>query len=152
MIRIDREAILPFSAEQMFRLVEDIETYPQFLSSCTGSKILSRDGNQIEAELCLSKSGFEQCFSTRNTNLEFESIKLELLDGPFTSLLGEWSFTDFEGLGCKVEFHLTFEMKRSLFQKMISQVVVEASNRLVDAICQRADEIYNLDRKTEIQQ
>lgn len=143
MIRIDREAMVPYSAQQMFQLVADIESYPQFLSSCESAQILTREGNQVEAQLCLSKSGIEQCFSTRNTNIEFERISMELLDGPFTDLEGEWSFREFEGLGCKVEFHLAFEMKRSLMQKMIAKVVVEASNRLVDAICQRADEIYS---------
>lgn len=143
MIQIDRQALLPYSAEQMFGLVEDIEAYPQFLSSCKSAKVLRRQENQVEAQLCLSKSGFDQCFSTRNTNIEFESIRLELLDGPFTSFQGDWSFREFENLGCKVEFHLAFEMKRSLFQKMISQVVVEASNKLVDAICQRAEEMYS---------
>ena len=143
MIRIDREAMVPHSAQQMFSLVADIESYPQFLSSCERAEILSREENQVEAKLCLSKSGFEQCFSTRNTNIEFEGITLELLDGPFTQLEGDWSFREFEGLGCKVEFHLAFEMKRSLMQKMIAKVVVDASNKLVDAICQRADEIYS---------
>ena len=143
MIRIDREAMVLHSAQQMFSLVADIESYPQFLSSCERAEILARQGNQVEAKLCLSKSGFQQCFSTRNTNIEFEGITLELLDGPFTQLEGEWSFREFEGLGCKVEFHLAFEMKRSLMQKMIAKVVVDASNKLVDAICQRADEIYS---------
>ena len=134
---------MPYTAEQMFLLVADIEAYPQFLSSCKSARVLSREGNQLDAQLCLSKSGIEQCFSTQNTNIEFESIRLELLDGPFTNFLGDWSFQEFAGLGCKVEFHLQFEMKRSLMRKIVSQMVVEASNRLVDAICQRADLIYS---------
>ena len=142
LIRVDRQALVPHSAEQMFRLVDDIESYPQYLSSCKSATILSREDNQVEAELCLSKSGIEQQFSTQNTNKPFESISMQLLEGPFTALQGDWSFTEISGLGCRVEFHLAFEMKRSLLSKMVSAVVVEASNKLVDVICQRADELY----------
>jgi ribosome-associated toxin RatA of RatAB toxin-antitoxin module len=142
-IIVDRQAMVPHTAEQMFSLVDDIEAYPRYLSSCKSATILSRTEGFVEAELCLSKSGIEQSFSTRNTNKKFDSIEMQLLDGPFTRFDGEWSFREYQGLGCKVEFHLEFEMKRSILQKMISQVVVEASNKLVDAICKRADEIYS---------
>jgi ribosome-associated toxin RatA of RatAB toxin-antitoxin module len=141
-IRVDRQALVPYTAEQMFALVDDIEAYPTYLSSCKSATILSRNADILEAELCLAKSGIEQRFSTRNTNKKFEHIQIQLLHGPFGELQGDWSFTEVEGLGCKIEFHLAFEMKRSLLNKLISGLVVEASNKLVDAICQRANEIY----------
>lgn len=134
---------MPYTSEQMFRLVADIEAYPQFLSSCKSARVLKQHGNQVEAQLCLAKSGIEQCFSTQNTNLEFESIELQLLDGPFTSFEGLWSFREIADLGCKVEFHLGFDMKRSLIQKIASRLVADAANNLVDSVCQRAEKIYS---------
>ena len=142
LIQVDRQALVQHSSEQMFKLVDDIESYPNYLSSCNGATILRREQNMVEAELCLSKSGIEQRFSTRNINSPFERIEMQLLNGPFKSLHGQWTFTEIADAGCRVSFHLEFEMQRSLLSKMIASVVVEASNKLVDVICQRADQLY----------
>ena len=142
LIKVDRQALVQHSAEQMFKLVDDIESYPDYLSSCNSATILGREQNVVEAELCLSKSGIEQRFSTRNINRPFEGIEMQLLNGPFKSLHGQWTFSEIANDGCRVEFHLEFEMQRSLLSKMIASVVVEASNKLVDVICLRADQLY----------
>lgn len=126
----------------MYALVEDIEQYPRFLSGCKAARILRRDGEITVAELVLAKAGIEQRFSTRNINRPGESIDLHLDQGPFRHLRGRWTFESLGESGCRVTFVLQFEMKRQLLQKVIETMVAEAANRLVDAICQRANEIY----------
>ncbi len=127
---------------QMFQLVEDVEQYPTFLSACRDARVISRDAGITVAELVLEKAGLEQRFTTRNINRPGESIDLELERGPFSFLQGRWTFESLAEDSCRVSFVLEFEMKRQLMQKLIASMVAETANRLVDAICQRAHQLY----------
>ena len=96
MHRISKSAIVPYSPQQMFELVNNINDYSNFLNWCDYSSILNETGNQITASVQINKNGFKQSFTTNNTSMPFESIKMQLLDGPFDELSGEWRF---EALG-----------------------------------------------------
>lgn len=142
MKKVTASALVPFSAQQMFELVNDIEAYPQFMPGCVGARILERGINWLEAELHLSQSGFQQTFITRNQLNPPTSIEMHLVEGPFSRLDGFWHFKSLGDIGCKVEFELSFELKNRLLQMTLSGRFAAISQQQVDAICTRAKAIY----------
>lgn len=93
MPQISRTALVPYSAEQMYQLVNDVQSYPQFLPGCTGSRILESTHGQMTAAVDVSKAGISKTFTTRNQLTSNQSILMNLVDGPFKKLIGGWKFT-----------------------------------------------------------
>jgi ribosome-associated toxin RatA of RatAB toxin-antitoxin module len=142
MTRIEKSALVKFSAQQMFDLVNDIERYPQFLPWCSGSRIIKRADNIIEAELSISKGGFQKNFSTRNT-LEYDSkMTVELLDGPFSHLTGEWNFSRLRDDASKITLDLEFELSGKLASLAFGAVFNQICNTMVSSFTQRAKDVY----------
>ncbi|HCB0904655.1 TPA: SRPBCC family protein, partial [Klebsiella pneumoniae] len=109
MPQISRTALVPFSAEQMYQLVNDVKSYPDFLPGCTGSRVLELGPTQMTAAVDVSKAGISKTFTTRNTLTSNQSILMSLVDGPFKKLIGGWKFIPLSPEACKIEFHLDFE-------------------------------------------
>ncbi|GHD38170.1 type II toxin-antitoxin system RatA family toxin [Parahalioglobus pacificus] len=139
---IDRSALLPFSASQLFDLVNDIEAYPQYMDGCVDARVLSREGNTIEAELKLAKGGISQRFSTRNSLQENESITLELVEGPFDSFCGQWRFKALGDEACKVSLRLEFATNNALVGAAAAKLFDRVTGELVDAVSRRAKLLY----------
>ena len=87
MPQISRTALVPYSAEQMYQLVNDVQSYPQFLPGCTGSRILESTPGQMTAAVDVSKAGISKTFTTRNQLTSNQSILMNLVDGPFKNLV-----------------------------------------------------------------
>lgn len=138
---------MPYAPDQMFALIADVASYPQFLPWCAASRILSRtsppEGGEImDADLVISFKVFRERFTSRVTLLPDEGkINVEYLDGPFKYLLNTWSFTDDEG-GTRVKFHVDFEFKSKALQAVIGVVFYEAMRRIVGAFEARAKALY----------
>ena len=92
MPQISRTALVPYSAEQMYQLVNDVKSYPQFLPGCTGSRVLESTPGQMTAAVDVSKAGISKTFTTRNQLTSNQSILMHLVDGPFKKLIGGWKF------------------------------------------------------------
>ena len=114
MPQISRTALVPYSAEQMYQLVNDVQSYPQFLPGCTGSRILESTPGQMTAAVDVSKAGISKTFTTRNQLTSNQSILMSLVDGPFKKLIGGWKFTPLSQDACRIEFHLDFEFTNKL--------------------------------------
>jgi len=142
MTSINRSALLPYRAQQIFDLVNDIESYPYFMEGCVGARILHRADNVIEARLDLSKGGISQSFSTRNRIVPGESIHLELLDGPFERFHGDWTFRALSDAACKVSLELEFAAQGAVLGLAAARLFDKVSNHLVDALAQRAQHLY----------
>jgi ribosome-associated toxin RatA of RatAB toxin-antitoxin module len=142
MTRIDRSALLHYSAEDMFALVNDIEAYPVFMKGCVGAQVLSRASDTIEARLDLARGGIKQSFVTRNTLRAPEEILLQLVDGPFETFEGKWGFQKLKEDACKVTLELSFSMSNSLVGKAAKKLFEPVATNLVDALCKRAKEVY----------
>ena len=126
----------------MFDLVNDIEAYPQFLPWCSSSRILKRDDYLIEAELSISKGGFQKAFSTRN-QLEYgRKMTVALLDGPFSHLTGEWHFLALRDDASKISLDLEFELSGKLASLAFGAVFNQICNTMVSSFTQRAKEVY----------
>ena len=142
MTRIEKSALVKFSAQQMFDLVNDIESYPQFLPWCSGTRILSHSENIIEGEISISKGGFEKKFSTRNTLELGQKMVVELLDGPFAHLSGEWNFLPLREGASKISLDLDFEMSGVLANLSFGAVFNQICNTMVASFTARAKEVY----------
>jgi ribosome-associated toxin RatA of RatAB toxin-antitoxin module len=139
---VNRSALVSYSAQQMFDLVNDIEAYPQYMDGCVGAKILKRDGDWLEARLELSKAGVSQSFITRNHLQAPLSMSMTLVDGPFKHLQGGWRFTALAENACKVSFDLEFELQNKLLGMAVGKLFESVASKQVDALCARAIQIY----------
>lgn len=138
MPQISRSALVPFSAEQMYQLVNDVHSYPDFLPGCTGSRVLNATSNEMTAAVDVAKAGISKTFTTRNTLLDNQSINMQLVDGPFRKLMGGWQFTPLSEEACKVELHLDFEFTNKLIELAFGKVFKELAGSMVQAFTQRA--------------
>ena len=139
---VQRSARVPYSARQMFDLVNAIETYPEFLQWCSGARVDVRQGNTVEATLDIGLLGFQRSFRTRNTLCSPDRIQIELVSGPFRRLRGEWRFTDLAGGGSDVALSLAFEVTVSPFGAVFSKVFEELAAAQMQAFTERAAVIY----------
>jgi ribosome-associated toxin RatA of RatAB toxin-antitoxin module len=142
MTRIEKTALVKFSAQQMFDLVNDIESYPQFLPWCSQSRIIKREGNIVEAELSISKGGFQKSFSTRNELDMGKEITVSLIDGPFSHLAGIWQFQPLREDASKILFNLDFELSGRLASLAFGAVFNQICNTMVSSFTQRAKIVY----------
>jgi ribosome-associated toxin RatA of RatAB toxin-antitoxin module len=142
MRKVSRSAIVPYSAEQMFALVEDVEAYPAFLPWCNDVEVHSRDGDAVEVTLELHKGGLSKRFRTRNTLHRCDAMDLALIGGPFRQLSGGWRFQQLGQEGSKVALELEFEFDSRMLDMMIGAYFEDICNKLVDAFTRRAAVIY----------
>ena len=142
MTRVEKSALIKFSALQMFDLVNDIESYPNFLPWCSGSKILKREENVVEAELQIAKAGFNKSFATRNRSEDKNKLFMTLLDGPFSSLDGVWNFTELREDASKISLDLEFEISGKLASLAFGAVFNQICNTMVSSFTERAKQVY----------
>ncbi|RUO43921.1 ubiquinone-binding protein [Aliidiomarina taiwanensis] len=147
MSRIERSALVPYSAHQMFQLVNDVARYPEFVPNCEASRVISATEKEIVAELSISKAGISHAFTTRNTLHEPHQVQLELVNGPFKRLTGYWEFKSLADDACKVTLRLDFEFSSKLLQFAFGKVFNELTTRMVDAFAQRARQVYGHESK-----
>jgi ribosome-associated toxin RatA of RatAB toxin-antitoxin module len=139
---VHKSVLLPFSAEQMFSLVNGIEEYPKFLPWCGGTEILRREDNKVVASIAINYHGVKHAFTTENVNQPPNLIRITLVEGPFRHLDGTWAFKPLRADACKVELELHYEFSSKLLEKVIGPVFHMIANNMVDAFCKRAEEVY----------
>lgn len=139
---IEKSALVRYPAKAMFDLVDDIESYPEFLPWCRSSRILSRSAEVVEAELEIARAGFRKSFATRNTSLDSTAIQMNLLKGPFNHLEGIWKFQPLREDASKVVLELEFELSSTLSSLAFGSMFEQICNTLINAFSQRAKELY----------
>ncbi len=137
---------LPYTAQQMYDLVADVASYPEFLPWCAAARIRSRTehgaSEVMEADLVISFKVFRERFGSRVTlHSDRKSIDTEYIDGPFRYMKSTWDFAEAEG-GCEVKFFVDFEFKNAVLQGIIGMVFNEAMQRIVRAFERRAASLY----------
>jgi len=142
MPRVAKSAIVPFSARQMYRLVNAIEDYPQFLPACVDAVVHERSENGLTATIRLQKGPVSLSFTTRNELEEDRRIDLHLEEGPFRRLEGAWLFTPLSDEACRVTLELDYEFTNPLLKATVGKVFSMLAESLVDAFCRRAREVY----------
>lgn len=134
------------SAKEMYGLVNDIRSYPLFLPWCSDAFVHEErheeSGGIVLATLEVAKGAVRHQFTTRNTLLEPTTIKMELVNGPFSSLGGIWTFRELSPEACKIGLALQFDFQGPLSKMAFGSVFSQAANSMVDAFCRRANDIY----------
>ena len=136
--QVGKSALLPYRDDQLYALVNDIESYPTFLDGCENAELISRGEQVVDARLYLNKSGFRQAFTTRNQLTPNQKVSMELLEGPFQSLTGEWNIQTLGEQGCKLSLDMSFVLEDSFMLRMAAPFFGKMGDRLVDAVVAEA--------------
>lgn len=139
---IQRSALLPYPAQALYDLVNDVAKYPEFLPWCSSVEILESTEVLMRARLGVAKGGLSQHFVTRNTLVPGQSIEMNLEEGPFTKLHGVWVFKPLGEKACKISLDMTFDYAGAIVKATLGPLFNQAANTLVDAFCQRAKHLY----------
>ncbi len=142
MVTISQSALLPYSAEQMFALVNDIAAYPQFMQGCLGAEVLSMQDDTVTARLELGKAGLRYSLTTRNLLEAPKKMTMTLVDGPFSTFSAEWRFVPLKADACKTCLDMRFEFRAGIIDAALSALFEATSRDLVNAICKRAERLY----------
>ncbi|HEY2566498.1 MAG TPA: type II toxin-antitoxin system RatA family toxin [Candidatus Aquirickettsiella sp.] len=138
---------VPYNVSEMYKLVNHIEKYSEFLPWCTESQIISQDEDSIQARLTLTGGGLSKSFTTSNRLQKNKLIEISLIDGPFKHLEGYWSF-ETSPRGSRINLNLEFEFSTRLLALAFSPIFEKVANTLVQAFSERAKQVYG-NRKFE---
>ena len=139
---VKKSVLVPYSAAQMFELVDRVEDYPKFLPWCAGAHVLETHPGGKTARLDVDYHGVKVHWTTDNANTPGVMIVVTLKDGPFRHMHGEWRFKALRADACKVEFDLTYEFSSGMLDKVIGPVFSRIANTFIDAFVKRAEQVY----------
>ena len=139
---ISRNALVMYSVEQMYDLINDVVSYPQFLPECIDSKIQHQNDTSMRASLLVSKGVIKKWFTTENTLLPNSAVLMTLVDGPFKKLIGGWQLTPLSDDACKIELSLEYEFSSKIFDLAFGKIFNQLANNMVQAFTLRAKEVY----------
>ena len=142
MAAVERSVLVPYSAERMYALVDEVEHYPDFLPWCGSTNVEHRDGATTRAVIGIDYHGLRQSFKTENRTTPPELIEIRSLSGPFRHLDGTWRFTRLGPDACRIDFKLHYEFSSRLLERLVGPVFGYIANSLVDAFMRRAVVLY----------
>ena len=142
MREVTRSALVPYTAEQMFALVADIEQYPQFVPWISSAKLLESTPDQVTGKLEMHKAGVRETFTTRNFLKRPGEMLMTLVDGPFKTFEGRWTFTPLGDKGVKVGLTVRFEFASAMLNMLLSRTFEKNCSELIDAFVERARATY----------
>ncbi len=140
---IERSALVPYSADDMYLIVTDVGAYPEFLPWCSGASVQSQTESDQQASVSINAVFSQTEFQTRNQLEPGEKITMQLVEGPFKYLKGEWDFKQLGDSGCKVTLVVDFEFSNRVLGRAISPVFTKVCDTLVDAFIKRAHSQLN---------
>jgi ribosome-associated toxin RatA of RatAB toxin-antitoxin module len=140
MREMKRSALVARSPELVYRLVEDIERYPQFVPGCTEARILERGDGEVVARLAVRRGPLRTAFTTRNRLDPGRRVRMDLVEGPFSMLEGEWTFTPVADNGCRIELSMRFQFSNVLKAALFEPLFEETAASLVRAFVIRAQQ------------
>jgi ribosome-associated toxin RatA of RatAB toxin-antitoxin module len=142
---VTKSVLLWYSPQEMYRLVTEVDQYPQFLPWCDRARVLAVDASGMTAEVGISFGGIRQTFTTRNEHVPDRQVVMTLVNGPFSRLDGEWNFVplgDGAQRACKVELTLNYGFDNAILGKLVGPVFDRIAGSLVDAFVKRARQVY----------
>ncbi|MCA1924800.1 MAG: type II toxin-antitoxin system RatA family toxin [Thiobacillus sp.] len=142
MARVEKSVLVGHTPERMFELVDRVEDYPAFLPWCGGTELIQRDASRTVATIHIAYLGIRQSFTTENTKTYPKEMRIQLRDGPFAELEGDWVFTPLGQDACKIEFRLHYVFSSRVLETVLAPVFSHITSTFVDAFVKRADEVY----------
>lgn len=140
---VKKSVLIWYSPAEMYRLVVDVDAYPQFLPWCDKARVVNHEENGMLAEIGIAFGGIHQTFSTRNTHVVDRQVIIKLVNGPFSKLEGEWNFVPLgeDQRACRVELVLQYGFDSTL-GKLVSPVFDKIASNMVEAFINRAKQVY----------
>jgi ribosome-associated toxin RatA of RatAB toxin-antitoxin module len=142
---VNKSVLIWYSPQEMYALVTDVAAYPKFLPWCDQARVIEEDAQGVTAEIGIAFSGIHQKFTTRNEHQAGQGVRMQLVNGPFSHLQGQWNFSPV-GAGdqraCKVELSLNYGFSNAILAKLIGPVFDKIAGSLVDAFVKRAEQVY----------
>ena len=139
---VNRSALVPYSAEAMFKLVNDVGSYPDFLPWCTATELKSQSDSEIVAALTIGYRSLNMQFTTRNRFSAPEWMTMQLVEGPFSSLEGRWGFAQLSDDGCEVTLKMEFDFSSSVKDMLFGAAFETICKELMGAFIERAHDLY----------
>jgi ribosome-associated toxin RatA of RatAB toxin-antitoxin module len=141
MREMHRSALVPYSTEQMYDLIEQVEHYPEFLPWCTRTDLIERTESIVAATVEVGFRELHVRVTTRNEKRRPEWMAIHMQDGSFRHFFGEWKLLPLGTLGCRIDFTLRYELALHA-EKLAGPLIDRAANDMVDAFVRRADRVY----------
>lgn len=142
MTAVSRSALLPYSAAEVFQLVNDVARYRDFLPFCIASEVLEQSETEMMARIAFTRMGLSQSLVTRNRLQPASRIDIEFVSGPFDKLRGQWEFQVLSEAACKVVFTVDFQVQAKFLQFVAQNAINQAAGQAVDAFQRRAVQVY----------
>jgi len=140
---IAKSALVMYSPREMFQLVDDIDSYGDFLPWCRSAQVISRNDDEVKASIEIAKGALNKSFTTLNRLQKDKQVEMRLLEGPFKHLEGFWRFKPLNNhQACKISLDLNFEFESKIIALAMGPVFNQIGNSMVDAFCKRAVEVY----------
>ena len=139
--------VIAHSADDMFRLVADVESYPKFLPLCEELKLKRRerrDGKEVLiATMAVGYKLIRESFTTEVIlDAEARTIVVHYLDGPFAFLENRWIFRPITPEACEIDFYIAYSFRSRLLERLMGGLFDKAVRKYTDAFEARADVIY----------
>ena len=129
---------MPYAADFMYAIVNEVDKYPEFLPWCGGARVHRADDRSMEASILMRGAGMNHWLKTRNSMEPGKSIEMKMVEGPFRELHGIWRFTPIDPEGSKIELTLEFKMKHGLASALVGPAFSRIANTMVESFCDRA--------------
>jgi len=142
---VHKSVLIWYSPHEMYVLVTDVDQYARFLPWCEHARVVEQHEDGMTAEMGISFGGVRQTFSTRNVHVPDSQVHMQLLNGPFSKLEGQWNFLplgDGSQRACKVELTLNYGFDSSTLSKLVGPVFDKIAASMVDAFVKRAQDVY----------
>jgi ribosome-associated toxin RatA of RatAB toxin-antitoxin module len=143
MIEIHRSALVLAPADKLYHLINDIESYPQFLDGIAAAEVIESSPTEMLGRLHVKKAGVEKTLVTRNNLVEPSRIEMNLEEGPLEYLNGIWNITALNENGCKVTLDLTFSSGRGLKRMAFNAMFKQIADGMVGSFVDRAHSYYS---------
>lgn len=138
MANVSTSVCVDYTPQQMYDLVNDVRSYPQYLPLCHAVRLHSQTPTHLRATLTLAKGKIKFSFTTANTMVEGRSIQMSLVDGPFKFFRAMWTFDPSAKGGCEAAFQCDFEFSNGLLGLAFGGFFKEVMESLVGAFCRQA--------------
>jgi len=140
--RITRSAIVECGAHRVYALVEDIESYPEFLPWCVAAHVRERSPGRTVATIEVGMQGIRQSFTTENANTPRQAIDMRLLEGPFRRFAAHWRFAALGTGATRIEFAIAYEFASRMIANLLDPLFERIAGTMVNAFTRRAEALY----------
>ena len=133
-----KQVTVPYTADQMYDLVNDINAYSTFIPLCVSSEVHEEQDHKLRATIKIAKGKIGFGFTTVNTMEKGRSISMNLENGPFKSLTGVWRFTPSGNHKCIISLHFEFEFSKKLLGVALGGLFKQVCDSMVESFSKQA--------------